>query len=103
VNGENVRDSQQRCGRAAVHSHRELVAVNEIDRVAPEEIHQSTDAGRVDRPLEPVGFFGKTSRPEHLAHPACSVSRADGSNNVTTTPQLLGEAKYHHLRSAGAV
>jgi hypothetical protein len=94
---------QQSRRRGAVHSHRELVAVDRVDVMVSKELDQASHATWIDWSAQPEYLGRETDAPEVIAKPSDSVRRAYGNDRVTSAPQLLGQAENHHLRPSRAI
>jgi hypothetical protein len=77
--------------------------VNGIDSVVAEKLHQSTHASRVDRTPELKHLRGEAFSTKVIAEPPDPMGRPYWQNEVAATPELVGEAEHHRLRTTGSI
>jgi hypothetical protein len=77
--------------------------MNGVDLLLAKQPHKSLQTCRVDRPSDTKDLGRYSRSPEKVTKPANSIRRTYWHNGVPSLAKLLREAKYHHLRAAGAV
>jgi hypothetical protein len=90
VHGHHVRNGEDSGSGGPVHSHRELVAVDDVYVVLPEELQQATHTRRIDGTFEPKSLWRRTGASEKVSQPADAIPGQHWNDSATAAPKLLG-------------
>src|SRR5687767_3473537 len=89
VHRDYVRKVHQASSGCSVHSHRELMAVYDINSMLAEQVHQPAHAARIDGAFQPIERRHEAGPSKVVTEPAVAVLRTNGKHSVTSATQLL--------------
>ena len=73
MHGQNLRQAQNPRGGGTVHTHREFVAVNDIDSMSPQKAQQIPYSSGIDRPTQMINLWSKAVKAEECLRYALSL------------------------------